>query len=315
MAHVWEQVSDVLLRLRAGGQTSAIDTEVVTWLNQGYYDIFNVLYDLDRQWVTTTGSLNTTSGTDTYTLPDDVLQIERVTYDASNAYAGDATKYPQCHMWALRDLGDISGPRALFQLSPQGGQPQADRPFAVVVGHQLQVLPKSTATVTSGIRLVYTRKPNELTLNKMKLAVTTTSAGAANGSTVIATALSDPNRDDWWNNCVIIPTDGTSKFERRTISDFTASTGTCAMRNSFGTQIVSAVKFDIFDQSILPEQFHHLAVFWATSMAALKDNNGALHASMMMAYDSRMDRLRQSRRDIVDVKSFASEPVSREKRS
>lgn len=315
MAHVWEQVSDVLLRLRSGGQTSAIDTEIVTWLNQGYSDIANVLYDLDRQWFTTTGSITTANGTDTYTLPDDVLQIERVTYDATNAYAGDTTKYPQCQMWALRDLGDISGPRALSQLSPQGGQPQADRPFAVVIGHQIQMLPKPTAAVTGGIRLVYTRKPNELTLNKMKLGVTTTSAGAADGSTVIATALSDPNRDDYWNNCLIVPSAGTSKYERRIVSDFTASTGKCDMRNFFTTQIANAVTFDIFDQSIIPEQFHHLAVFWATSMAALKDNNAALSAGMMSAYDSRMDRLRQSRKDVVDVKSFASEPVSREKRS
>lgn len=76
------------------------------------------------------------------------------------------------------------------------------------------------------------------------LSGTTTSAGAAGGTTLLdATNLYQA--DDYWNTGQIVITSGTYIGQVRRISDFTSSTGTVTVSSAFGGQIAASVTFEI----------------------------------------------------------------------
>ena len=72
---------------------------------------------------------------------------------------------------------------------------------------------------------------------------TSSSAGAADGTTVVATALKD-KQDDYYNGMYVKVTSGTYTGTRF-ISDFAQSTGTITVLAAFGGQIATSVTFEL----------------------------------------------------------------------
>lgn len=73
---------------------------------------------------------------------------------------------------------------------------------------------------------------------------TTTSAGAAGGTTVVSTALyrfADDEINNWW----VLVTSGTYAGQSREITDFVSSTGTITVTQAFGGQIATSVTFEV----------------------------------------------------------------------
>lgn len=75
------------------------------------------------------------------------------------------------------------------------------------------------------------------------LAGTTTSAGNAGGTTLIATGLTA--LDDFYNQKEIILTSGDASGQRRLISDFDAGTDTITLEETVGFLIASGVTFEL----------------------------------------------------------------------
>ncbi len=74
-----------------------------------------------------------------------------------------------------------------------------------------------------------------------------TSAGAAAGTTIISTTLSE--LDDYWNGCTCVKIDTTQEaLEQRKVVDFTASSDTLDFTgNPWDVQIASGVTFELYE--------------------------------------------------------------------
>lgn len=96
---------------------------------------------------------------------------------------------------------------------------------------------------------------------------TTTSAGNAGGTTVVASAFIGDGTDLHVNKW-IAPTSGTSAGQFRQVSAFTDASGTFTVRNAFSAQIASGVTFDLYTFSPLD--------FVKAINAAIRKSSGAL---------------------------------------
>lgn len=76
------------------------------------------------------------------------------------------------------------------------------------------------------------------------LGSTSTSAGAAGGTTIVDTALQGYEDDtflNWWAMC----TSGTNSGEVRRVSSFTSSSGTVTVGTAFGAQVATSVTYEL----------------------------------------------------------------------
>lgn len=79
---------------------------------------------------------------------------------------------------------------------------------------------------------------------------TTTSSGNAGGTTFIDSGLSS-FVDDFFNGChARITNSGFSKLKEILITDFTSSTGTVTVAETFGGQILNTYTYEIFEKSV-----------------------------------------------------------------
>ena len=68
-------------------------TEIIPWLTEGVAKIYKKIFDRDPNWFMVAGSVNTTSGTQEYTLPEDFLAMNSVTY-ATGGYSFELPEIP-----------------------------------------------------------------------------------------------------------------------------------------------------------------------------------------------------------------------------
>lgn len=107
---------------------------------------------------------------------------------------------------------------------------------------------------------------------------TTTSAGAAAGTTAISTELDD--LDDTWNGCVATILNGNEEGQSRIVEDFTASTDTLAFTNNpFKVQVGSGVIMELTEGGIWSGQDLKQAL-----VDAINELAGALPKAVLRNY-------------------------------
>lgn len=94
---------------------------------------------------------------------------------------------------------------------------------------------------------------------------TTTSNGAADGTTLVANALGGV--DDGFNEAEVRITSGNALEERRLIGDYVASTGTITVLERFSHQILSAVTFEVGEAGFVSD--HQLLKWFTTAQDVL----------------------------------------------
>jgi len=88
---------------------------------------------------------------------------------------------------------------------------------------------------------------------------TTTSAGAADGSTLVSTSLG--GADDAWNQAEVRITSGDNSGQRRQIGDYVSSTGTISLVENFTHQVANSVTFEIGEKGFISD---HQLIEWFT---------------------------------------------------
>ena len=109
-----------------------------------------------------------------------------------------------------------------------------------------------------------TLKELELELNQLiadDMRVTATSDGAADGTTVISTALKD-KPDGYFNDWWLMITSGDANEEIQKVSDFVQSTGTLPVYTAFSTKILKNVTFELhlYDPAVKKEALNFAAL-------------------------------------------------------
>ena len=255
MAHLAEMISDVASQVGLPSMRNLRQTEVVYHLNQGQYIVGHHLLDIGAWPYETTAFISTTGGTAAYELFRDMDDIILVRYDSDNA-----STYYRADEIPMADRS-VLDENTFYSASQR-------EPFFSVTGSLVTVYPTPTTTTTNGIEITYRRVPPQLTTERNSRDLTASSNGAAGGTTIVDTALTQ--RDDFWNGCEVVMESGTYAGERREVSDFVNSTTTLTVRTAFSGQIDSDDVFSLYDFSIIPVQYHHLIVLYAVSMCLAK---------------------------------------------
>lgn len=243
-------------------------SEVLHYLNEGQFQIGKLLYDVEAYSFIASANINTTAGTAAYEIPlaagaygnSDFGEVVRVVYDSANSGTGyQANRVP------IEDIGVIS-------VNPfYGGRPSLvppREPLFSIMGTQVTVYPTPTVTTTSGIVLTYRRLPPKLLFERVSEALVSTAAGAAGGTTIVDTVLTQ--RDDFWNECECIVENLANVNQRRIVSDFDAATDTLTVRNAYSAQVAITTTFSLYDHSIIPDQHHGIIVDYAAGLACYK---------------------------------------------
>jgi len=92
-----------------------------------------------------------------------------------------------------------------------------------------------------------------------------TSAGAADGTTIVASAFGGV--DDGWNEAEVRITSGDALEERRKIGDYVTSGGTITLVEGFSHQIASSVTFEVGEAGLVSA--HQLLKWFSESQAVL----------------------------------------------
>lgn len=233
-------------------------TEVIAYLNEGQYAVGKLLDEVEVWPYQTTGYITTVSGTASYSLPRDFQEVVRVAYDSENS----GTRY-QASFVPQDQLGVIDT-NVFYGGSATEVEPR--EPLYSLLGAQITVYPTPTAAATNGILVTYRRTPPELLYERVRENLTTTSAGNAGGTTLVCTSLTETG--DFWNEAECIIRSGALINQRRLVDDFDASADTVTLRHAFSGQVDTAVRFSLYDHSIIPKQHHILIVYHAAALLA-----------------------------------------------
>ena len=269
--------------------------ELNAWLNAAQDLLGHLLVDVEAWAFQIVTSLNTTSGTATITLPEDFDEAVHVRYNSDN------TSLRAAHFLPNRDRSALDT-NLLYAAT-------AAEPFYRLLGNTMVLHPTPTATVTGGVELTYRRYPLPLTLDRELEGLTLSSDGNDGGTTIVDTALTQ--RDDFWNEAMVVITSGAYAGQRRIVSDFVASTDTLTVRNAFGGKILSAVTFSLYDHSIIPQQHHVHLVNYAAAMALQKLRRPQEATAKMAEFAAGLDAIRQRYGAPIQHKMFDAESDSK----
>lgn len=271
-------------------------SEIIAWLNIAQDALGKHLLDVESWNFETTSSQTLAIGTAGYTLPRDFSEIVSVRYDGANG----GTFY-QANRLPLRDRG-ITTDSSLYTATMR-------EPWYILNGYTLTVSPVPTATTTNGLEVTYRRKPSQLRIDRVKEGVAATSDGVAGGTTIIATALTEA--DDYWNECEVEITSLLRIYQKRVVTDFTASTDTLTFAQAFTGQVLSTTTFSIYDRSILPEEHHHLLVWFAAAMACGKLGNTEGFNRYMQMYSAGLEAIKAKYAQPVQDQLYSGEQMSK----
>ena len=274
----------------------ARQAEYVAWCNIAQDVLGGLLLDVAAWRFEKTSTLATTINVATATLPEDFSEIVLLRYDSNNS----AVLY-QANRIPLRDKGALTS-NTFYAASNR-------EPFYSLTGGTITLYPTPTVTTTAGLELTYRRKPSPLRLDRVKEDVVTTSAGNAGGTTLISTTLTEV--DDYWNECECELKSGSYIYQKRAVSDFTASSDTVTLANAFGGQVAQTVTFSLFDVSILPSEYHYLLVYYAAAMACAKLGKQDGFQKYMGLFGAGMEGIRAKYAQPVQDQLFEAERPSK----